>query len=66
MNLTEAIAKAEEVGGEVVGLCRCNAKGQSGDGYVQQSYPTQNTCDFYGVKVCDGAAGGHLFYSMFW
>jgi hypothetical protein len=66
MNLTEAHAKCKEVGGEVVGLCRVNAKGQPGGTFVQQCLPGQTTCDFYGVKVVTGAAGGHLFYTLLW
>ena len=58
MTLTEASAKAQEVNGKVVGLC------EIGEGLVSECLPTQTTCDFYGVKVCTGAAGGHLFYSL--
>ena len=60
MTLTEAVAKEKEIGGQVIGMVN------NGDGTVSECPKRQTTCDFYGVKVVTGAAGGHLFYTMFW
>ena len=58
MTKDQATTKAQELRGEVVGMITIN------DGrHIQEA--GNRPPEFYRVKVCTGAAGGHLFFSYF-